>query len=139
MYLLSKTSNSCFTSNSSVEGIRDTSRKVSSNCEFPYSQTLICNSTKTAMLLYVGSSPSDWVGIPQEEGSWFIHLFRSSNTVSAWESSLTKCLNENYNGLGAPGWLSWKTVCNSWSRGHEFEPHIRCRDYLNKNLKITIA
>ena len=27
-------------------------------------------------------------------------------------------------------------MCDSWSQGHEFEPHFECRDYLNKDIKL---
>ena len=30
-------------------------------------------------------------------------------------------------------------VCDSWSQGHEFEPHLGYRDYLNKLLKNKIT
>lgn len=29
------------------------------------------------------------------------------------------------------GGLSWKSIYDSSSQGHEFEPHAVCRDYLN--------
>lgn len=35
--------------------------------------------------------------------------------------------------LGMPGWLSWYTP-----RGHEFKPHVGCKDYLEKKVQSPL-
>lgn len=41
--------------------------------------------------------------------------------------------------LGAWGWLSLYSTCDSWSQSYEFTPHVGCRDSLKEMPSLPFS